>query len=459
MFPKNRTDSHLLNRRRFLGFSCVATLAVIRPAYAESGLRGTLPPPAGSAMVAEPGSGDSKRFLRLMREAAEKKQPLFLPPGTYPLANLDLPDDLQLTGVAGQSRLLFSGGNSLLRGTNLKRVTLDNLILDGGNRPMGENAKGLFHGQNIADLRIENCEIRSSSTNGIYLERCGARISDNRVIDAADNGIWTIEGKDCRIADNLVRDCGNGGILVHRWTKGADGTAVRGNRISNIRADNGGTGPFGNAINIYQADDVVVSGNQIADSAFTAIRANAASNIQIAGNHCLRSGETAIYSEFGFEGAMVANNLVDGGANGISVVNFDQGGRLSTITGNIVRNIRANGPYVHDNVGFGFGIVTEADAVISANVVERVARFGMLIGWGPYLRNVVVNANVIRDAETGMAVSVVEEAGQAIITNNMFERVPKGAIVGYRWHDAATGDLLDTKTLPANVTISGNRRR
>ena len=36
---------------------------------------------------------------------------------------------------------------------------------------------------------------------------------------------------------------------------------------------------------------------------------------------CSRSGETAIYAEFAFQGAVIGSNIVDGAANGISVVN------------------------------------------------------------------------------------------------------------------------------------------
>ena len=58
---------------------------------------------------------------------------------------------------------------------------------------------------------------------------------------------------------------------------------------------------------------------------------------QITGNNCARSGEVGIYSEFSFEGAMIANNIVDGAATGICVVNFNEGGRLAVVSGNIVR--------------------------------------------------------------------------------------------------------------------------
>ena len=61
----------------------------------------------------------------------------------------------------------------------------------------------------------------------------------------------------------------------------------------------------------------------------------------------------------------MANNLVDGAANGISVANFDQGGRLATVSGNIVRNLTTVGPYETQPPGFGTGIAAEADTAIT----------------------------------------------------------------------------------------------
>ena len=56
-------------------------------------------------------------------------------------------------------------------------------------------------------------------------------------------------------------------------------------------------------------------------------------------NSCARLGEVALYAEFGFEGALIANNLVDTAATGISVTNFNDGGRLAVVQGNLVRNL------------------------------------------------------------------------------------------------------------------------
>lgn len=260
-----------------------------------------------------------------------------------------------------------------------------------------------------------------------------------------------------RISGNTVIDCGNGGILVHRWQPGEDGTIVTGNRVERILARSGGTGQNGNGINVFRAGNVIVSGNQIADCAFSAIRSNSGGNVQIAGNTCLRSGETAIYSEFAFEGAVISANIVDGAANGISVVNFNEGGRLSTVTGNLVRNLSATGPYPADPPGFGVGISVEADASVSGNIIETAPLYGIAIGWGPFMRNVVATGNVVRNAGEGIAVSVVEGTGSAIITDNVIDGALRGAIVGHRWADAVTGDLAKESPDLPGLTVERNR--
>ena len=40
-----------------------------------------------------------------------------------------------------------------------------------------------------------------------------------------------------------------------------------------------------------------------------------------------------------FEGAMIANNIVDTAAMGVSVTNFNEGGRLAVVQGNVIRNL------------------------------------------------------------------------------------------------------------------------
>ena len=232
---------------------------------------------------------------------------------------------------------------------------------------------------------------------------------------------------------------------------------VIGNRIEPIAARNGGTGPFGNGINAFRADRVMIANNTIADCAFSAIRANSSGNVQIAGNNCTRSGETAIYAEFAFQGAVISANIVDGAANGISVVNYNEGGRMAVVNGNIVRNLSTKGPYTADPPGFGVGISVEADTSVTGNVVEDAPLYGVHIGWGPFMRNVSATGNVVRKVGTGFAVTVVDGAGAAVIADNIIEDAPNGGVVGYRWTERATDDLAKGGASGgANLTVERN---
>ena len=171
------------------------------------------------------------------------------------------------------------------------------------------------------------------------------------------------------------------------------------NRIEDIDNVAGGSGQYGNAINVFRAGNVIVRGNRISRAAFSAVRGNAASNIQITGNTATDLGEVAIYSEFGFEGAVIANNTVDGAALGICDCNFNEGGRLAVVQGNMIRNLKPKRPIgtAPDDAG-GVGIAVEADASVTGNVIENAPVAGIMVGWGAYMRDVSVAGNVVRDA-------------------------------------------------------------
>ncbi|PZR51390.1 MAG: TIGR03808 family TAT-translocated repetitive protein, partial [Stutzerimonas stutzeri] len=123
----------------------------------------------------------------------------------------------------------------------------------------------------------------------------------------------------------------------------------------------------------------------------------------------------------------------------------------------VVRNLKLEGPYVHDGAGFGFGIAVEADTVVSGNTVENAPKWGLMLGWGPYMRGLVVSGNLVRQSPVGCAVTVVEEAGSALISGNIFEDTPNGAIAGYRWNERTTGDLASEGSTFAHLTIERNR--
>lgn len=454
----------MVSRRLFLSGFGLGAAGLAGPALAQTprlpvldvDLRGSID---ASAHGVRPGAEGrkSKAFARLLKEAADKNTPVFLPPGDYVISNITLPDNTRLTGVPGATRILYGGDGHLFAADGAGRIELANLVIDGANRWLDDTVEGLVHFSNVANAVIENCEIRGSSKTAVSLARSGGRIERNRLSGAADYALYAVESRDLSVTGNQVFDCGNGGLLIHRWEKGRDGTIVSGNRIARISATRGGTGQYGNGINIFRADDVMISGNHISGCAFSAIRSNAGSNVQITGNTCLESGETAIYSEFGFEGAVVSANLVDGAANGILIVNFDEGGRLASVTGNVVRNMRLDGPYIHDGAGFGFGIAVEADTVVSGNTIENAPKWGMMLGWGPFMRGLVVSGNLVRKSPVGCAVTVVEDAGSALISGNIFSETADAAIAGYRWNERTTGDLATEGAAYAHLTIERNR--
>lgn len=399
----------------------------------------------------------SRKLQAMIDAAARSNMPLILPAGTFRVSNLVLPDNTRLSGVAGATRIVYGGDGHLMKADNARRIEISDIVIDGANRWLAEDAGALLQFAGVDEVLIDNCEIAGSSRHAVQLERCGGRIERNRLSGAADAGLYAVQSSELTIADNRVEDCGNGGILVHRWQKGEDGTVVSGNRIARIGARDGGTGENGNGINVFRAGNVMVTNNHIVDCAFTAVRANSASDVQITDNQCLRSGETAIFCEFEFEGALVSGNLVDGAANGISIANFDKGGRLASVTGNVVRNLSLVAPYASDG-GFGIGISAEADTLIASNVIENAPLWGLKLGWGPYMRNLVASGNIIRHAAVGCAVSVAEGAGSAVITDNLFEATAQGAVLAFRWDKAASVDLADGSAAYPQLTIDRNRR-
>ncbi len=453
-----------MDRRHFLTLTAGAAAisagsvhAQPQPPMVVAQLRGSLDV---TQFGIRPGAVDdqSQGIQEALDAASAEDRTLFIPAGSYVVSNLNLPLRARITGIPGASRLVYSGAGHLLVGADCDLVRLTDLVFDGANRPFAEYVPGTVHLTGVRDAVISGCQFIGSAGSALALDRSGGRIVGNAISGAIEAGIRAIESTGLSITDNSITDCGDAGILVYRWTPGDDGTLVIGNRIERIRADSGGTGQYGNAINVFQAHGVTVAQNRIADCAFTAVRANSADNIQIIGNNCARLGEMAIYSEFAFEAAVIANNIVDTAASGISVANFNEGGRIATVTGNIVRNITGVGPYETQPPGFGIGIGIEADVAATGNVIEGAPLAGFWLGFGPYLRDVSVTGNVIRGARMGIAVSVVEGTGAAIIANNMISGATNGAIVGMRWAERATGDLATTprRDFPS-LLISGNR--
>ena len=438
-----------IDRRHFL-LGSAATLAAPLSAYgldaAQFGVRAGAP------------DDQSRALQRALDQAARTRAPLVLAPGVYRAGDLNLPAGAHLIGVRGATRLVLTHGPSLLSTEGGDSVTLSGITFEGGGQPLPQN-RGLVHFTAAKGLRIVDCTIIGTGANGIALERCDGSVSTNTITDAGDNAVFCVDNTGLIINGNTIRNSGNGGIRVWQSVKRHDGSIVADNTIEDTAARSGGTGENGNAINVFRAADVIVRNNTIRRAAFSAIRGNASSNIQIIGNNCAELKETAMYAEFDFEGAIVADNVIYTAENGIAITNFNNGGRLATVHGNLLRNIGVRRP---DNPpeGAGVGIGVEADTAVTGNVIENAPYAGIRLGFGPYLRNVTAVGNVVRDAGIGIAVSVVQGAGAAAISGNVIENAKRGAIVGMEWHKAVTGDLaLEGADRYPQLKLSGNQAR
>ncbi|MDB5619171.1 TIGR03808 family TAT-translocated repetitive protein [Tardiphaga sp.] len=401
---------------------------------------------------------DQTRALqRAIDEAARAQVPLALPPGIYRSGLLKLSTGSQLVGVRGATILKFTGGASQLSGEGADHIDLRGLTLDGGDIKL-PNRRGLIHCTGAKDLRIRDCAIARSGFAGIWLEKVAGAVSGNMFTDIATTAIVSFDAQGLIVSQNTILGTRVNGIEILRSAIGDDGTMVIDNRIENIAAGPGGSGQFGNAINAFRAGNVIVRGNRIRNCDYSAVRGNSASNIQISGNSVSDVREVALYSEFAFEAAVIMGNTVDGAAVGVSVCNFNEGGRIAVVQGNILRNLRPKRPIgTAPDDDAGVGIYIEADASVTGNVIENAPSFGIVAGWGKYLRDVAITGNVVRNAFVGIGVSVMPGAGTALVSGNMISGAPRGAVVGLDHAKPVTPDLTnDGAQKYAQVSLSGN---
>ena len=453
-----------VNRRHLLGVSAAGAagaLAVAPSAARAAQLTSTLGRDITQYGV-RPGSPDdqTRALQRAIDEAARTQTPLALPPGVYRTGMLRLESGTQLFGVRGATKLVFSGGASMLSSEGADRVGLNGITLDGGSIALPAR-RGLIHCLGGRDIRIIDCEITGSGGNAIWLEQVFGDVSGNIITRTAATAVVSFDAQGLIVSRNTITATSDNGIEILRTAIGDDGTLVADNRIEDVKAGPGGSGQYGNAINVFRAGNVIVRGNRIRNCDYSAVRGNSASNIQITGNSVSDVREVALYSEFSFEGAVIANNTVDGAALGVSVCNFNEGGRIAVVQGNIIRNLLAKRPIgTAPDDDAGIGIYVEADTSVTGNVIENAPSFGIVAGWGKYLRDVVISGNVIRNAFAGVGVSVAAGAGTALVNNNMISETPRGAVVGLDHARAITTDLsVEGAQRFAQVAIGTNAVR
>lgn len=390
-----------------------------------------------------------------MNQAVADGRPLFIPAGTYSVGNLLVPSGLRMHGMAGRSILLANGTAPILRLSGSASVAIQSLGFKGATPSGAGRVDDMLVAIEASErISIEGCRFAGGDGHGIGIRDAAATIRDSEFSAHGLAAIFALDSRGLMISGNRISGCENNGIQIWGSQNRHDGSIVTGNIISRIGWRNGGNGQNGNGINIFRTDDVVVANNQMSDCTFTAIRLNSTNNVTVTGNVCRTSGEVAIFSEFAFSGSVIANNLIDGAATGISVTNLDSGGHLAVVSGNIVRNITERSDVNPDTRPVG--IFAEAETVVSDNVVENVPGVGILAGWGSFLRNVSVTDNVLYAVHTGIAVSVAEEPGPVRIAGNLISDPLDHGIVGMAWINIVSDDLVRDAGKYPHVTLEDN---
>lgn len=406
----------------------------------------------------KPGSPDdqSRALGAALIEAAKRQQPLILPPGRYRVGHVALPEGASLIGVPGATELVLAMPGPILTGSKLKRVSLSGLTLDGLMLRQNEGM-GLVALEDVGQASLDDMAFINAGATGLKMGRCGGRVERSQFRLMKDIGLFSMDARGLSIDGNMIEDCGNNGIQVWRSTPGDDGSLIRSNRISRIRNDSTGNGQYGNGISLFRAGGVIVEGNSLRDCAYTFIRNNGGSGVQMLGNNGQRCGEVGLYSEFSFEGSIISNNRVEDVAQGISITNLDQGGRLAVCSGNLVRRAKSGlAPKGKEIIG-GLGIHVEAEATVTGNVIEGVSDVGLSLGWSWAMRNLVATGNMIRDTGIGIGVSLVPKERNVVVANNVIAEARKGAVVGTEYGKPVTGDLTrGPDKRAAGIRVEGN---
>ena len=453
-----------LSRRDWLRTALFGTVAASAGPVLAQAPRASAPASLGTLGLEaaqfglRPGSAEdqSRALQAALVEAVKRDAPLIIAPGRYRIANVVLPENARLIGVPGATQFIAAQAGPMLVARRIKRAAIAGIMLDGLDIKLGQRS-GLLNAEEVLDLALSDCEFANAGSVGLTLSRTAGRIERNRFRSMRDSALFSLDSRGLSIEANTVEDCGNNGIQLWRSQAGDDQSLIRGNRLNRIRSDAGGDGPNGNGISLFRAGGVVIEGNTLRDCALTFIRNNSGSNVQILGNQGRRCGETALYSEFAFEGAIIANNLIEDCAQGASVTNLDHGGRLAVVANNIIRNAQKGlAPKGKEPVG-GSGLHVEAEAAVTGNVIENASDVGITLGWSWAMRNLVATGNVVRRTGIGISVSLVPKERNALIANNVISEAKLGAVVGTEFGKVVTGDLTKGEDKrAAGIRVEGN---
>jgi hypothetical protein len=266
-----------------------------------------------------------------------------------------------------------------------------------------------------------------------------------------------VEGAPVRITNNRFSDIGELGILI-------TGVSSPPKQVEIVIANNvfkdmndlpGGAGQFGNAINVFWVQDVVIMGNQIFDCEWGGIRVVKSTYATVVGNTVDKTSQVgtgaAIWLELeGNEGSVVIGNTIQDFERGIICTNFssDPPGHAAVISGNSLFD------------GAGAGIKVEGDCIVSSNLINGALE-GIIAGTNEFTRDLLLAHNLIIDTRRASRTDVVVNGTFA--SDASWDKGTGWTISGGNASKSAgTGSDLDQNTILTNAetfriiyTVSG----
>jgi parallel beta-helix repeat protein len=241
------------------------------------------------------------------------------------------------------------------------------------------------------DVTVENLEVQGEGVtynaqgNAIWLQDCSDfKVIGNRVRNANRMGINIEASPDGTVANNIVTDCWQDGIMVRT---ASNRVTVTGNVCHN-NGDTVFSPPVGEGIHLFDVSDCAVVGNICYDNSDHGIALEGA-------NYCTITGNST------------SENTVCGVSINAGPVNSGVG---SVVSGNTIKS----------NTSDGIILTAVDDCVISGNVISGNGRYGINqgIASGPSQDRIITTDNRILDNTSGGIIYDWNNV-DCVVTNNV----------------------------------------
>ena len=328
-------------------------------------------------------------------------------------------------------------------------------------RPPPRRAAALLDADDVADVAIDDCDIHSERRRrreAPRVLRAGSRTRASTEIGSV--GIYLRQSDGMTVSGNIVSDCGDTGILVSRDEESEDGSIVRGNRVSRDPRR-------------FRRHRPERQRHQPRQGERRHRRRQPRRPMRLLGDPLLFLRQHRRHRQYRDEFRR------DGPLRRVRVRGRDrrrqpdrrrerrhllhQLRRARRPARHLLRQHRqatsaAGRPIPDGNLQNGAGISAEADVAITGNTVED-ALWGLQLGWGPYLRDVDRDAATSSAARRSASPSRSRKAQARRSSPTTSSPTPKqGAILGMRWDEVATKELIGGETALPGVTIAGNHK-